>query len=322
MLFTHSPYRRQIAVLSAIIVVLGLIVWNANRDEYSTMSSEGSGMIAPSSYDMDLSKSEMVRESSNIAMEEMVAQRSGQPIPIVPPEYGNGSVAVDVPAEERLIVKNGSLSLLVDDVVTAVGAVQSFAFGQGGFVVSSNIDKSGSTPYGYVTIRIPSDVFDTGLGALRELGEVQNEHVDAQDVTEEYVDLEARLRNLQETESQLLSLMRQATKIEDILAVQRELTIIRSQIESLEGRMTYLRESASFSLLSVYLSNDPENLPIVDDADTWKPVATIKQAVRDLLDLGTGIVDGIIWVIIFLPVWIGIGLVLTIVTRVYKRYQK
>ena len=111
-------------------------------------------------------------------------------------------------------------------------------------------------------------------------------------------------------------------KIEDILAVQRELTNVRNQIDRLDGRMKFLKESAAFSSLTVHLSSDPEDLPILDDNDTWKPLATVKDAVRGLLNVGRSLADMIIWVLVYIPVWIFLALLFVVGKNVYRRYHK
>ena len=116
--------------------------------------------------------------------------------------------------------------------------------------------------------------------------------------------------------------MKQAVKIEDILAVQRELTNVRGQIESMEGRMKYLKESAAFSSLTVYLSTNPEQLPVLDNGNTWKPLATVKDALRGLQDLGKKIVDVFIWVAVYIPLWIVLILVIWMVRRWYRKTQQ
>ncbi|PIR03211.1 MAG: hypothetical protein COV60_01550 [Candidatus Magasanikbacteria bacterium CG11_big_fil_rev_8_21_14_0_20_43_7] len=116
--------------------------------------------------------------------------------------------------------------------------------------------------------------------------------------------------------------MKQAVDIEDILAVQRELTNVRSQIESLQARMTYLKESAAFSSLTVYLSTNPEDLPILDQGDTWKPLATVKDALRGLLDLGARVVDAIIWLVVYIPLWIVLVLIVWFGKKWYRKYQQ
>lgn len=225
-------------------------------------------------------------------------------------------------AVSRLIIKTGYLSLVVKDVPEGVGKIHAFAASKGGFVVSSNISKDGLSPYAEVTIRIPSEVFDGGVQEVKNMGEVKSERVNGQDVTEEYVDLEARLKNLRLTETQFVTIMQKAQRIEDILAVQRELTTVRGEIESLQGRMKYLSESAKMSTLTVYLAADPQNLPVVDNDDAWKPLAVWKEAVRSLLEIGKGVVNFFIWVVAYIPVWIVISVGVFGARRWWRKSRK
>jgi len=218
---------------------------------------------------------------------------------------------------ERLVIKIGTLTLVVEDVPAAVEAIKQYATEKGGFVVSSNVMKSGVAPTGDVTVRIPVDVFDTGFEDVKSLGEVESQSVTGQDVTAEYVDLDSRLTNLEATEAQFLEIMRRAVKIEDVLAVQNELTDVRGEIEVIKGRMKYLRDSASMSTLTVYLSTDPSELPVIEPDDSWKPFATVKEAARNLVYSLQSIGDFIIWVVVYVPLillyilifWIGYRIV-------------
>lgn len=230
-----------------------------------------------------------------------------------PQETPGGTAAVD-----RLIIKTGSVSMVVSDVRAAIKAISDYATAKGGFVVSSNVSKYDVAVSGDVTIRIPSTVFEQGVSDVKAMGEVQSESVYGQDVTEEYVDLDAQLTNLRATEAQFLEIMKKAVKIEDVLAVQRELSAVRSEIERITGRMKYLQESASFSTLSVYLSTDPLSLPAVDD-DTWKPFAVVKEALRSLVGEAQDLVDVLIWVVIYIPIW---GFFVLVIYGIYRLYKK
>lgn len=229
-------------------------------------------------------------------------------------------VATSVSTADRLIIKTGNVSMVVSDVRAAIKSISDYAVAKGGFVVSSNVSKYEVAVNGDVTIRIPSAVFEQGVSDVKAMGEVQSESVYGQDVTEEYVDLDAQLTNLRATEIQFLEIMKKAVKIEDVLAVQRELSAVRSEIERITGRMKYLKESGSFSTLSVYLSTDPLSLPAVDD-DTWKPFAVIKESVRSLIGEAQDLVDVLIWVVIYIPIWGFFALVIYGIYRLYKRIR-
>lgn len=245
-------------------------------------------------------------------------ERKSAPSDAIMPAPGEGSVAANVPAADRLIIKTGNVSMVVEEVRAAIKAISDYATAKGGFVVSSNVSKYDLAVSGDITIRIPSVVFEQGVSDVKAMGEVQSESVYGQDVTEEYVDLDAQLTNLRATETQFLEIMKKAVKIEDVLAVQRELSSVRSEIERITGRMKYLKESASFSTLTVYLSTDPLSLPAIDD-DQWKPFAVVKDAFRSLVEEAQGLVDVLIWVVIYVPIWGFFALLVYGGYRLYKR---
>lgn len=222
---------------------------------------------------------------------------------IAEPSPSTGSVNSQTPTDERLIIKTGSLSLVVQEVSLAIDTIATFAKEKGGFVVSSSLSPAAVAPSGNVTIRIPVDVFDSGLSTIRGLGEVEQEQVYGQDVTEEFVDLEAQLGNLRATETQFLDIMKRATRIEDVLAVQRELTWVRRDIEQIEGRMKYLTESAAFSTLTIYLATDPDVLPVIEDESKWKPLGVVKDALRSLVLFAQQIGNAVIWFVVYIPLW-------------------
>lgn len=231
----------------------------------------------------------------------------------------NESDKSPVSKSERMIIKTGSLSMVVKDVNEVIVGITKYALDNDGFVVYSNIYKSGITPAGEVTVRIPANIFDTGVGEIKRMGEIKSESVNGQDVTEEYVDLDLQLKNLRAAENQFLQIMNRAVKIEDVLAVQRELTNVRGQIESIQGRMKYLSQSAEMSTLTVYLSTDPNVLPTLDPENKWKPWAQVKDAARSLVEIAKGFANLIIWLVVYLPVWMVVGLVIWLVWRKLKK---
>jgi PKD repeat protein len=157
-------------------------------------------------------------------------------------------------AGERLIIRTANIDLVVVDVTAAMGQIEQLASTYDGFVVSSNNWKDSDRLMGNIAIRVTAGHFDDTIKALHALAvEVKLESTSGQDVTEEYVDLSAKLRNLEASEAQLLELMKQAGKVEEILGVQRELVNTRGEIEQTKGRMQYLEQSSSMSLIQVTL---------------------------------------------------------------------
>ena len=154
----------------------------------------------------------------------------------------------------RMIIRSGDMSLVVVDVADAMEQVVKLAENYDGWVVNSNSWQDGERMMGNIAIRVLADYFDDAISALRGMAvEVRSESTSGVDVTEEYVDLEARLHNLEASEAQLLELMEQAGDVTEILAVQRELVRTRGEIEQTRGRMQYLEESSSTSLIQVRL---------------------------------------------------------------------
>ena len=172
------------------------------------------------------------------------------PAPAPSPVNGNDS-SINA---DRMIIRTANMQLVVDDVRDTIDKITQLAQDQEGYVVNSSSWKEGERVVGQITVRVPSADFDYAMSILRSMAvEVNSETTSAQDVTEEYVDLEATLRNLEATEVQLLKLMEKAEKIEDILNVQRELSRVQQDIERTRGRMQYLERTSAMSLIQVML---------------------------------------------------------------------
>ena len=123
---------------------------------------------------------------------------------------------------------------MVSDIPTAMDKISQLASNMQGFVVSKNQWKDNGALLGTITIRVPADQFDSAMSTLRGMAdEVTSENTSAQDVTQQYTDLNAQLTNLQATEAQLLDIMKKAVTVDDILAVQSQLTNTEGQIESI-----------------------------------------------------------------------------------------
>ena len=204
---------------------------------------------------------------------------------------------------DRMIVHNVNLSLKVRDVQKEIEKIKDIAKENFGYVVNSNLIDNEYDFQGYVSIRIPSERLTTVLSGIKLLGEkIVSENWNSRDVTEEYIDLQARLGNLKNTEKQYLRLMERTETIKDILLVQKELTIVRSQIEQLQGRINYLDKTTSTSLINVTVM--PVSMPVEIVDSGWQPIEIIKSALRGLAKFGQSIVNLLIILGVFSPVWI------------------
>ena len=150
----------------------------------------------------------------------------------------------------RLIVRTGSVQMVVNQISVAIDGIKQISSRYGGYIVSSQQWKEGDRNIGSISIRVLAENYDQAITDIKSLGKsVTNEATNSQDVTEEYTDLNAKVKNLQTTESQLQKIMETAAKTEDILAIQRELTNVRGQIDQAKGRMQYLQRTSATSLM-------------------------------------------------------------------------
>jgi hypothetical protein len=142
-----------------------------------------------------------------------------------------GPGAADYANVERLIIRNGSLSIVVPDTTTALDDVTEMVNELGGYIVESSVDKYQEGLQASVMLRVPAESFDTALARIRDLAtEVRSESTSGQDVTEDYVDLKSRLRYLEATEARLLEFLEDAEDTESALAVYEQLQQIQADI--------------------------------------------------------------------------------------------
>ena len=208
------------------------------------------------------------------------------------------------PAAQRLVIKNANLSLLVEDVAGAEARVRARANELGGYVVS--VQTCGSDEYlsSVITFRVPADRFEEALAGVEGLArKVLSRGVSGDDVTEEFVDLESQLRNLDATRTRLLDLMTRATRVEDALQVNQALTDVQGQIEQIQGRMKYLRTSAAFSTITADLQPVPPP-PSIIDSEGWQPLRVAQEALAGLVDFGQGLLSVAIVFLVWSPVWL------------------
>jgi hypothetical protein len=189
---------------------------------------------------------------------------------------------------ERLVIRNGSISMVVKDTRAAQQSIQHMVAemaGEGAFVVSSEEGGGieGSSPYITMAIRVPATRFDEVMDRLARLAvEVRNRTQSGQDVTEEYVDLQARLESLEAARQRLLKIMEDARTTDDLLMAEGQLTQREAEIESIKGRVQYLTQSARLSSIQIELQPYILSQPVV--GARWHPAETVRGAFDTLVD--------------------------------------
>lgn len=221
----------------------------------------------------------------------------------------------------RQVVKDGSLELLVKKAEATAEKIKAIAAELDGFVDDIDIKNvSETSKSGTVVIRVPADNFDEALVKIKELAiKVDKESASATDVTEVFVDLEARMKNLKAEEAQYLKILDQAKKIEDILNVSSQLGSVRGEIERLEGKIKYLSGQVDMSSITVSLTEEAD---VQFFGIRWRPLFVLKQAVRDMFAGLSGYADSMIALIFFLPtllLWlVTLVAVLWVARKIYR----
>jgi len=221
----------------------------------------------------------------------------------------------------RVIIRNGNMSVVAEDVLLTRDRIAALAQGLGGWVVSSEVHNSDENNiWGYITIRVPDAQFEDVVNSIRGYSiEVRSESTNSQDVTEEYIDLSGRLENAKATEERYLALLDRATNVEETLQVYEYLKRIQDEIEGLTGRITYLEESAAMSL--IYVEIQPErDTQLIEDG--WRFSEVWRKAVRGLTTFGQWLASAIVWVLIFSPLWGGATAAVIITRRRRRKRQQ
>lgn len=155
---------------------------------------------------------------------------------------------------DRKIIMTATLDLATDAVSKRYEDVGNIASSAGGFIASSTFGSSGDQQTASVTIRVPAASYQQALNDLRKLGDVKGEQSNANDVTEEYTDLQSRLRNLKATQEQYLAFLLKAADITQVLAVQDRLNSTRADIEQVQGRINLVDHQSDLATITVHLS--------------------------------------------------------------------
>ncbi len=179
------------------------------------------------------------------------------PVP-VPAPAGKGAAESSyntlISTAEQKIIQRASLSIEVADFQTSSDALSQIVERADGFISDSYTYVTDTDrKRGEITIRVPSDRFLAVLADLETLGVVTSQHISGEDVTEEYIDLQARLNNSERQEQRLLEILELAETVEEILEVERELERVRGEIEQMTGRITYLENRIELATISVSL---------------------------------------------------------------------
>jgi uncharacterized protein DUF4349 len=196
-------------------------------------------------------------------------------------------------ADGPKIVRTAELNLLVQDCAAALKKIEGLAKAQDGFVEASTLEEDTAT----ITLRVPSDRLDEARARLREFAiRVMQDSVGASDVTREYFDREARLRNLRAQEQQFLDIMKKAHTVPDVLAVTKNLSDVREEIEKEDGEFRRMKEQVEMAKIEVHLHAQSTA------GVHWSAGSSTRSAWNDFLQSLASLADFLIWLVVNIPI--------------------
>jgi hypothetical protein len=282
-------------ILISIVVAGGLAI-------LQSQSYEGELSRKALSYDME------VREEAGLdaGFIQRAAEGISAPAPEVPAAFESF---------EQQVIKTSFIALEVETFSAAADAIDGIAERYGGYVSNTSVQDYDGRKIGRITVRIPGNQFEEAVAEMKTVGDLQEENISLEDVTEQYIDLEARLENYKRQEQRYLEILEIAETVEDVLMVETQLERIRGSIESLQGTLDYMDNQIAFSTVDVRLL-EPEE--IVHESKLGE---AFSRAVDGFLVTIRGIIIFLgyfIPIVIFVGLLVGLGLLIH--RKLIKRY--
>ncbi len=226
---------------------------------------------------------------------------------------GNGGgepVVSTSPAADRKIIYNGQVDLVVEDFTGVPELVVELVKKHDAYVASSNLHgTSGSNRRACWAIRVPVERYEEFMGAAKGLGEVKSVGTTSSDVSEEYYDVEARIRNKTKEEQRLLVLLEERPgKLEDVIAIERELSRVREELERMQGRIRVLADLTSLTTVTLSIEEIKDYQPPQTPTLATRARRSFEGSVSAIQYAGESIVIGAVAVAPWLPI---VGVVLT-----------
>ncbi len=237
-----------------------------------------------------------------------------------PSNLSDGQFAVD-----KKIIKNGNLSLKVEKVEMATEKISQIVKNLGGEVFSTNFqERVKGQRRGNLTVKVPVSKFSEAISEIKNVAtQVVNESTTGRDVTEQYADLQIRLKNKQAEEISFVKILDRAGKIDDVLAVTKQISRVRGEIERLQGQIKYMNSQTEMSTITINLKEDTG---IASVGDNWRPWQTVKIAFKDLVNNIQNLIDGIIRFLIvgvpsLIPFVIFLAIIYWAVKKIYRKIK-
>lgn len=233
----------------------------------------------------------------------------------VPPS--GESVDVEIPTTGRKKIEDFELNVTVKNVNETIKILEAKVTTLQGFVVNSYYSKPSESENGYIAVRIPTNTKQQFLDFIKENSiSIVSENANGEDVTDQYTNIDERLKILNNNKQRFEEIMNKAVEISDILAVQREILNLQGQIDSLVGQKQYIEKTSTTTRYVINLSTDEYAFSYLPN-DGWSPQAIFKEAVRSLVLTIRGIGTKAIWILVYSVIWLPLLIISFIV---YKRF--
>jgi hypothetical protein len=310
----------------ALFMLLGIVVLSACGGAAATQAP-----AAPEAFAMEQPAAAM----DSVGQAE-AAKGAGAP----PPELSsNTGASPDVNTQNaayaaaHMIIKNGDIKLLVEDSDIAIDRATQAIGDMGGYIISSRVwyqpyADGKNYKYATITIGVPVDQFERTLNRLRGLAvKVLDETASGEDVTNQFVDLQSQVTNLEATRDRIKSFLEDAQTVDEALRINAELANVESQIEQIKGQMNYLQDRSAYSTITLNLEPVlPELISTPTPTPTpnvWQPGETFKDARKAVTTAYQGIIDFLIWVfVVLVPIFAPPVLIIWLLWKFFTRKSK
>lgn len=227
----------------------------------------------------------------------------------------------------RLIVNTGNISLQVVNYDEVMEKISEQVQAWDGYIENENTSVKGyydarNLKYGYMTIRIPSEQFNTMMTQLAQYGNVTNTDVHAEDITKNYRNAAQDIENLKITESRLQEILANATDVQDVLSIENELTRIRGQINNYQRQIKDWEILVDLSSIQIQLDEVTSLEPVIEPIDDSLLGKARAGFIENINSMRRAVESIIIWIISNSPMLILIGVLAAITSWLYKKNKK
>ncbi|HET7658038.1 MAG TPA: DUF4349 domain-containing protein [Bacillales bacterium] len=234
--------------------------------------------------------------------------------------YANDSTGYSViPKSKRMVIYNANMDITVRKFQQARNQIQSLIEQNGGYVVHSSFSETDTEKQtGTITTRIPQDKFHSFMNQIGQIAEnVKQSNVQGQDVTKQYVDLNARLKAKREVRDRLNSFLQKATDSSDLLKISNQLADVQEQIEQIKGQMNYLQNHSALATVTITMTDVGAGIADHKDLNTW---GKIQQAFIGSINLIMNVVSAlVVFIIGYSPILIILLIIAAVVYWLYRR---